>query len=147
MAQEIARLIDCRCEVLDYELRNRGPSYTINTIRHILKCYPNATINLLIGSDMLLYFSNWYCYTEIIKLCTIIVAVRDDIDRRKITSVIMAIKNLGGNAEFMPMEPFVVSSSEIRDTINSLGDCSKLVPKGVLNIIKKDKLYRPCTKG
>ncbi len=143
MAHELAGIADEKCEVLDYELKKKTISYTINTIHHIQKKYPECEIDLLIGGDMLLYFLNWYSYTEIIKSCTIVAAMRENEDIEKISSVIEKIRGFGGNVELLRFEPFVISSREIREKLRQSKDCSHLIPKEVLEIIKVDKLYRP----
>ncbi len=143
MATSFAEYVEANCKVLNYEIKRKKPSYTIDTIHHIIRKYPGCEIDLLIGGDMLQYFSKWYNYTEIMRLCNIVAAVREHGDRRPITSIITAIRGLGGNADLLSIKPFVLSSGEIRDRLRSLQDCSKLVPPAVLDIIKKNKLYRP----
>ncbi len=143
MSMELAKLVGCKCLVSDYEIKRKKPSYTLDTLLHIKKKYPGSSVELLIGSDMLLYFSKWHRYTEIIKLCTVVAAARDDVDRRMVTSVITAINNLGGNALLMPINPVVISSGEIRRMVQQSQDFSELVPNKIVQIIKSEKLYRP----
>ncbi len=143
MAYAFSEYVEAKCKVLTYEIKRKKPSYTIDTVRHINKKYPDCEIDLLIGGDMLLYFSKWYNYTELLCHCNIVAAVRENGDRRPITSVITAIRNLGGSAELLTIKPFVLSSSDIRARLRSQQDCTKLVPTKVLDIICKGKLYRP----
>ncbi len=142
MSRALACLVNCECTVLDYELKRNKPSYTIDTLLYLRKKYPGFKIELLMGSDMLLYFSKWHRYKEIINLCTIVAAIRDDVDSRRVTSVVMAINNLGGDALLLSMKPFVISSGEIRTRLQLSQDCSELIPDRVLEIVTEEKLYR-----
>ena len=46
-------------EVSDLELRREGRSYTADTLRELMECYPGAAFTLIIGGDMLLSFTEW----------------------------------------------------------------------------------------
>lgn len=47
-------------EVLDWEMRREGPSYTAITARQLLEAHPDSEIWLLCGTDMFLSLSDWY---------------------------------------------------------------------------------------
>ncbi len=147
MAQEIAKIIvekcSVKCEVLDFELKSKKLSYTYNTLRHVSRLFSNCEIDLLMGSDMLFYLNKWHRFTDLIKQCTIIAAVRTDEDRRRVTSAAVAIKSLGGQVDILALDPVVTSSTDIRRLIQEGKPYGYLLPKGVEQIIKKEKLYRP----
>ncbi len=42
------------------ELERAGPSYTLETVRHIEQVYPNCHLFWIIGSDQLPYLARWY---------------------------------------------------------------------------------------
>ena len=46
-------------EVSDLELKREGPSYTYETILHLRKEYPDATLILFMGTDMFLSIHTW----------------------------------------------------------------------------------------
>lgn len=60
--------------VSDFEIKNKGISYTIDTIKHFKNIYKN--IELIIGYDNFLVFDKWYKWEEIIDLVDIIVLKR-----------------------------------------------------------------------
>ena len=45
--------------VSDYEITKHDVSYTIETVEFLLEKYPDSTLNLCVGSDMLYYFEMW----------------------------------------------------------------------------------------
>ena len=54
-------------EVSDYEIRKSGKSYTIYTVEHFKKEFPEDELYWLVGSDMLLSFETWFRYRDILK--------------------------------------------------------------------------------
>ena len=58
-------------EVLDLELKRKGKSYTLDTVRTIRKQHPKDRLYLLMGTDMFLSFQNWRHPAEIAALCTL----------------------------------------------------------------------------
>ncbi len=143
MTKELAKLLPVRCEVLDFELKNKRVSYTYNTLRHIKKLYPGCHIDLLMGSDMLFYLNKWHRYKDIIHFCTVVAAVRKDEDRRSVTSAAVAIKHMGGDVDILSLKPVITSSSEVRRLIQSFLPYEHVVPSEISQIIKSERLYRP----
>ena len=60
------------------ELKRRGPSYTIDTVRAIHAKWPKAALFLLIGQDMLSV--RWMAWSELKRRCTIAVVKRPDVN-------------------------------------------------------------------
>lgn len=46
-------------DVTDYEARKPGASYSIETLRHCARAFPDTAFSWLIGSDLLPGFSRW----------------------------------------------------------------------------------------
>ncbi|WP_457597278.1 nicotinate (nicotinamide) nucleotide adenylyltransferase [Hydrogenimonas sp.] len=67
---------DPRIEVSDYEIAKKGPSYTIETVRHFL---PEAEkIYLIVGADNLEGLKRWHRFDELDRLVTWVVATRGE---------------------------------------------------------------------
>ncbi len=65
-----------------FELNNKGEnSYTINLVRYLKSLYPADELYLLIGSDQLNNFDQWYHYDEILQYVTLIVYPRTAYDK------------------------------------------------------------------
>jgi nicotinate-nucleotide adenylyltransferase len=72
-----------KAEISDIERRLGGAkgtkSYTIDTLRALKREYPgNTKFFLLIGSDMLFCFDQWYKYSSILNECTVVAAAREE---------------------------------------------------------------------
>lgn len=64
-------------EVSDYEINQNKSVKTIETILHFRELYTDWEIYLLIGSDQLHNFENWYDYKKILKNAKLVVYPRD----------------------------------------------------------------------
>ena len=131
---------NCNCEVVisDIERELGGVSYTINTIRELAKRLPDERFFLLIGSDMLFSFREWYRYESVLKESTVCAVAREDdsfTDMKEFANDIGRVKVLQTNV-------VDVSSTEIRERLASGGDVSELLPQGVAEYIKENELYR-----
>lgn len=67
-----------KCEVSDYELKEEGPSYTINTIRHFKEVYPDDELYLLMGTDMFITLDAWFEGVNIMRECSVVAFARND---------------------------------------------------------------------
>lgn len=63
-------------EVSDWEMKQKSPSYTIDTIRALMPRYPLAAWALLIGQDQWVHFATWKEALALSRLCQVIVAHR-----------------------------------------------------------------------
>ena len=131
---------NCNCEVVisDIERELGGVSYTINTIRELAKRLPDERFFLLIGSDMLFSFREWYRYESVLKESTVCAVAREDdsfTDMKEFANDIGRVKVLQTNV-------VDVSSTEIRERLMSGGDVSELLPHSVAEYIEENKLYR-----
>jgi len=119
-------------EISDYELKKGGISYTYDTIMHLKESY--SEIELIIGFDNILDFHKWYKPEEIVKEAKIVVLTRKTDD--------MARKNeYFDNAIFVDSPTIEISSTEIRDRIREGLAIEYLVPRLVVDYIRKEKLY------
>lgn len=131
-------------EVSDWELRQSGKSYTVFTLEHFKELYPNDTLWLIMGSDMLLYFDNWYRYEDILKLANIVCISRcgEDTDERLKEYAQMLMDRCGGSRiVIVSAEPFEVSSSMLREELKKIGDTSCYFPKKIVQYIYEHNLY------
>lgn len=124
-----------RVSVSDLERELPSPSYTLQTIRHLQKEYPETSFFLCIGEDSLQEFHMWYKYDEILKLVPLIVAERPGYDSSVIQDQILE------RAIFVEHKPVDVSSTEIRNTDGG-GKPDENIPSQVLEYINKHNLYR-----
>ena len=120
--------------VMDYEIRKKGVSYTIDTIKELKKTYED--LELIIGYDNLVVFDKWYQPDEILKLCKLIVM-------RRLTDT----KHLGKNkyfedAQILDTPTLEISSTDIRDRVKHNQSIDYLVPEKVKEYIYNNGLYK-----
>lgn len=111
----------------DFEISKPTPSYTINTINHIEKKYPDSNLYLLIGTDQLKNFHNWHKYEIILKKVWIIVANRHTEDK----IINENIKYLELNNEYID-----ISATDIRNIIKNNGDLTEWIHPNAISTIK-----------
>lgn len=121
-------------EVSDMEIKRKGVSYWINTLRELKKGYPKDEIFTLIGMDEAIYFMNWKEPEEILKLSRFIIITRPE-SRGEVTSP------LHEKADFIELN-LDISSTEIREHIRNGKSIKHLVPEEVEVYIKRKKLYK-----
>ena len=127
--------------VSDYELKQTGKSYSVLTLRHLKKLYPDDRLYFIMGSDMLLSFEEWYCYEEILSLCTLVCVARNDKDNDCLENYADKLKCKGGEVIIVPIEPFEISSTEIREKLKKNCDCTCYLKKNVVQYILSNNLY------
>ena len=141
------RLAMCRlafpdwCEVSDYEIRRGGKSYTVDTLTALKEEYPQDELVLLIGSDMMQTFDQWYRCEDILKLCTVCVTSRcedgADIAAEKTPAIFQAYPLLRS-----ALLPFEVSSTQVRALIRQGLPTDGLLLPSVRAYIEERGLYR-----
>lgn len=128
--------------VSDYEISLSEVSYTVNTIRHFHSLYPDDNLFFIMGSDMLLSFERWRNFEEILSMCTIIAASRED-GETDMAELEAQAENLRryGNVMLLRTDAYEASSTEIREKIKKSCDISCYVPENVVKYILEKKLY------
>lgn len=131
-------------EVSDIELTRSGVSYTVDTVKEFRKQYPDDDLFLIMGTDMLLSFANWYQPEEIVKHVTLAVMGRyapDPVLTGKVTETIESLQTkLQARIVSVNNHPLETSSTEIRNLITF--DClQELLPEPVAEEIKKTGAY------
>ena len=129
--------------ISDYEISRDEKSYTVNTLRHFSAESDN--IVLLCGTDMFLTLDSWYHAEEIVKLCEIVCARRENdltaIERIEAKAEEYKSK-FGAITRLLPLEPFEISSNEIREKIRQEKSVSEYLPHLVYDYVKKNNLYK-----
>jgi len=126
-------------EISDIEYRRKGNSYTYLTILELKNLYNiQDKINFLIGTDAFEKIDTWYQTDKLKELVHFIVYKRcENFEKSNFNK----FEALGYDFEFSPMEYFDVSSTFLRDNINTGNSFdSMLIPK-VEEYIKENGLY------
>ncbi len=124
------------------EIHRTGKSYTVDTLIALRRRYPHTHFYLPMGSDMLLYFREWYQYEQILKMATLVVHCRQNEDKAPVQAYVKSLRKQGAHVVLTNGEILEESSTEIRQKIAQGKDISALVPPNVLRIIEENNLYR-----
>lgn len=119
-------------KVSDTEIKRKGRSYTIDTIREFKNVYPQDELLFIIGSDLLNYLDEWKDLSEITKMVKFIAATRPGYPLEKIPSYIATC----------PIRAVDISGFEIRRCIKENKSFRYLVPDVVYKYIIKKRLYK-----
>ncbi len=119
-----------RFEVSDVELKRRGISYTIDTVRFFKRKVPYGSLYLIIGSDLVSGLATWKEIDQLRQLVTFVVAQRNGERIQK-----------GNGFIFLDFPHLEISSSLIRLLIRKRQAVRYLVGSGVYSLIKRHNLY------
>lgn len=125
---------------LEYE--RAGMTYTKDTLEEVAKKYPDDYFYFIIGSDSLAYIDTWKEPDKLLSMAHLLSAPRypsnPEEDRRKKTFL---EEKYGADIQFIEMEPVIVSSQEVRASIQEGLDISHFLPEPVISYIEQNKLY------
>lgn len=130
----IESVLEDRMEVLDIEIKRKGVSYSIDTIK-ALKAETGAEILWVVGSDIVREFNKWKNPQELIKEATFLVFPRDPYKLPR---------NLPEGFKLVQSSNLQVanfSSTVIRGRIKSGKTIKYLVAEKVEKFIKENNLY------
>ena len=131
MAELAGQAIGEQVSVLDLELKRKGKSYTLDTVRAIVKQHPKDHLYLLMGTDMFLTFQNWRHPSEIAQLCTLCAFARSQEDTEAVFSRQSAYLHTTYQADVkvIPLPEVVdISSTQLRDEFSQGGGNQFLLP-------------------
>lgn len=117
--------------VSDIEIKRKGKSYTIDTVKEFKKIYGNKHFYFITGSDLLRYLKDWKDLREIIKMVKFVVATRPGYPLEDIPSYISTIK----------IRAVDISAFEVRQCVKKDKSFRYLVPESVYKYIIRNKLY------
>lgn len=107
-----------RVKISDVEKKLKKKSYTLRTLKYLMKKYPRKQFFLALGGDACREVKTWHRFKELRSLLPWIAFPR-------------------GKKSFIPD----VSATQIRALLKKKRDKTSLLPREVLQYIKKHKLY------
>lgn len=121
--------------VSTHEARRSGPSFTIETLRHVAAGAPRTRLFLLMGADSLDDFDTWREPEAILRLATLVVARRPGAGRP-------ASRHSARRRVQLDSPEIAVSSSLVRARVRAGRSVRYLVPEAVSTYIARHRLYR-----
>ncbi len=120
-------------ELSDMEIKRKGESYSIDTLKALgLKHGEDSEIFFITGSDSLSELNAWKNIDEVLKLCRFVVANRPSFPMGDVPQGVLTMK----------IPDMAISSSDIRKKIKKGEDVNKFVPNGIIRYIKEKGLYK-----
>ena len=104
--------------ISDIETSREGKSYTADTVRLLREQYPEDELNLVLGTDMLLCFDEWYQFEYLLQECRLLVLAREDGREQELMDKIRELETEhGARVTLLSHTPLEMSSSEIRKRV------------------------------
>ena len=143
------RLAMCACfrtlspavEVSGWEIAQGGRSYTVHTLEMLRDTYPGARLYLCVGSDMLLTFTQWYRWQDILHMAALVVESRETNDAAALQSAAADLARQGGKVLFAKAEAYPCASSMIRTGQIPPARWPEVLPPETLRIVQENHLY------
>lgn len=133
----------------DREIRRSGPTYTVDSLEELQREHAGAQLYLLLGQDQLDAFAGWHRSQDILKIATLLVALRADSERADHLNRGKDWAAIPSKISYIPIEmpSMAVSASAIR-ALSATADIQadhleKLVNPLVARYIAEHHLYRP----
>jgi nicotinate-nucleotide adenylyltransferase len=123
-------------EVSDIEVRRGGVSYTIDTVRELLRERPGADLTVLIGMDNLADFGTWRDPDGILKLATVAVMTRPGYVPGATGAAFLSQMSL------CEVPHIGIAARDIRERVAGGKSIRYLVPDDVEVFIQERRLYR-----
>jgi nicotinate-nucleotide adenylyltransferase len=136
-----------------------GMSYSIVTLKKMKIQYPEARILFLLGVDAFLEIETWMDYESVLEQCSFIIMSRPQFrlgDAHRVlnstysqriidlssTDTAFSIDLSANLIYLIPIQALDISSTEVRERVNSNQSIKDLVPESVENYIKENGLYQ-----
>ena len=126
-----------RVEISSLELERNGKSYTYDTVLELQERYPDARLTLIVGTDMILTFEEWYHFEYLLAHCRLAAMARDFEDEEKLREAAGRLRSCYG-AEIILLDhaPLPMSSTELRGMLRSRLGAEDIHPDAYAAIIR-----------
>ena len=122
-------------QLSDIEVKRKGTSYTVDTLKQLREEQPNTRFSLMIGGDSLAEFLSWKDPDEIVSMVDLLVYPRPKFDGSSIAD------RYRGKVLIADSPLLSISSTKIRKKILEGQSIQYLVPEPVRHYIKTHRLY------
>ncbi len=124
-------------KVLDIEVHSPPPAYTVDTVREIVRSYPDAHFFLLLGEDSLENLMAWKNPLELVRLVSFLIGGRSGARPPFFPEEIQAAIEKG----IVETALFDISATRIRERFENKLYMGHLIPAKVLDFIYVNQLY------
>jgi nicotinate-nucleotide adenylyltransferase len=125
--------------VSDMEIKRSGFTYTVDTLTDLKHAHPEAELYYIIGEDTLYEIEGWKNFQEVAKLTQFLCVGRPGSANRCATDKIAELlRDYGAVVHKSKCEGPDISSTDIRDAVQSGKDVSRFLPDGVIEYMEKN---------
>jgi len=131
------------------ELEREGPSYTIDTLEHVRRDFPDARLHLLMGADAFADFERWHRWAEILEHVHIVVTHRPGRPLRVPSGLAGSVVADAAALEAVPagrvwiqaVTQLDISATRIRAAAAAGRDLRFLMPAAARRYLEEHRLY------
>ena len=125
----------------DMEMDEAGTRYTVETLQALHRCYPEAQLFFIVGSDVLPGLPGWYGAEEIFRLTRFLVLPRPGLFPTQL--LVADARRCGADITLLDMPPSPISSTEAQQRIAAGLPAEELLGEAVESYIYTHGLYFP----
>ncbi|MFN7748211.1 MAG: nicotinate (nicotinamide) nucleotide adenylyltransferase [Cyclobacteriaceae bacterium] len=122
-----------KLEVSDVEFHLPRPSYTIDTLAHLVERYPNHSFRVILGEDSLVNLPKWKNYRQLLDLYGLYIYPRPGSEKTEL--------HRHPNVTLVDAPLLDISATYIRQCIKNNKSIRYLVPEPVEQMIRQRHLY------
>ena len=127
----------------DMEVEREGPSFTIDTVRSVMRRHPQTRVYFITGADALLEISTWKDFNILLSICNFVAATRPGYRLMELKEKLGPLPDsLKQNISYMEVPALAISSTDIRQRVREGRPIKYLLPESVENYIFENNLYR-----
>ena len=143
MMTVLATCMNPAFEVSDIEMRREGPSYSIDTVRALLRATGgDSEFFFIAGTDVIREIHTWERIEELLSICPFIAAsrpgCRPDVEKTRALLGDLGVRQI----HLLNTPELEISSTDIRERVAAGRSIKYIVPSEVEHYIYKKGLYR-----
>ncbi len=130
-----------KTDISTLEIERMGKSYTYDTVLELEEQYPGSKLTLVLGTDMLLSFEEWYHFEYLMEHCRLAVLAREEENEAALEETAERFRSsYGAEILILRHEPLPMSSTEIREMLRRRTGAEYLHPDAYAYVIRR-RLY------
>lgn len=142
---ELATLHNPHFFVSDIEIKRKGTSYSVDTVRELMKIYPEDEFYFFLGSDIILDLKDWKKFDKLAQYTKFVVAIRPGFEKITLETIKEEVEFLsetyGAQFQIIETPRYEISSTDLRNRIRNQRSVNYLIPGSVIHYINKHQLY------
>lgn len=137
---KIATQDNKKFNVCDYEINKNGVTYSWETMKYLRENY-DYDFYFIMGEDSLMSVETWENAEDFLENTKILACIRRQEEMSKLDIKIDDLKSKGYFVEKIPTSFIDISSTKIREKVQTNQDFRYFVPNQVFEYIVRNKLY------